>query len=217
MFYLCRREYSITYNFTSRNNFDHNDDEYLMKYIAKYNPGSEGRSGNVLYRTLEENKSGLWPWAKYHTWQSWRERYINNKDKFDAKIRAYQKKHRIEVPEPRSIRHSHPVDIEGNQQRHNAARKTTRLSNDLTPPRASALSPLPDTSSDEDRLSEDDQDLTGVAVKRKLNASNSGYERMKKRRTSERAVQYEEERYEGINFTLLTRKSLRVNLGVNRQ
>ena len=33
-----------------------------------------------------------WPWSKQHTWQSWRERYKKNQDRFNHRIRQYQKK-----------------------------------------------------------------------------------------------------------------------------
>ena len=33
-----------------------------------------------------------WPWSKQHSWQSWRERYRKNQDRFNHRIRLYQKK-----------------------------------------------------------------------------------------------------------------------------
>ncbi|KAI6012046.1 hypothetical protein EDC04DRAFT_2716718, partial [Pisolithus marmoratus] len=59
---------------------------YLMKYLAKYCPSKQGRAGNSVYKDLVENAEGHWPWARHHTWQSWRERYKKNAKYFDPKI-----------------------------------------------------------------------------------------------------------------------------------
>ncbi|KAL7282870.1 hypothetical protein ACG7TL_002283 [Trametes sanguinea] len=72
-----------------RNPFTADDDRLLAMYIAKYNPQLEGRSGNLLYQRLVANADNRWPFSKRHTWQSWRERYIRNKPKFDKMIRKY--------------------------------------------------------------------------------------------------------------------------------
>ncbi|KAF8959681.1 hypothetical protein BDZ97DRAFT_1761211 [Flammula alnicola] len=42
----------------ARNPFTSREDEHLVKYIATYNPKPEGRQGNNLYKTLEENTGG---------------------------------------------------------------------------------------------------------------------------------------------------------------
>ena len=70
-----------------------------MKYIAKYNPGKVNRMGNALYIRLVDNDEGRWPWAKRHTWHSWRERYKDKEDWFDSSIRSYQKKKGIDPTE----------------------------------------------------------------------------------------------------------------------
>ncbi|EDR11090.1 uncharacterized protein LACBIDRAFT_324598 [Laccaria bicolor S238N-H82] len=85
--------------------FTDDDDQLLVKYLATYSPGTAGRCGNKLYTDLVENVDKKWPWSKHHTWQSWRERYIKNKERFNHRIRLYQKKknlpqeHRT-VPQP---------------------------------------------------------------------------------------------------------------------
>lgn len=73
------------------------DDENLLKYIATYNPGLGGRKGQALYKRLEQNADGKWPWAERHPWQSWRERYMNNETWFNSKIKHYQRQKGIEV------------------------------------------------------------------------------------------------------------------------
>ncbi|OBZ75816.1 hypothetical protein A0H81_04951 [Grifola frondosa] len=75
---------------SSRTEFSHEDDEHLIKYIARYNPLLSGRSGNVLYQTLEANTEQKWAWSTRHPWKSWRERYVNKKEYFDMRILKYQ-------------------------------------------------------------------------------------------------------------------------------
>ena len=36
-----------------------------------------------------------WPWSKEHSWQSWRERYRKNQDRFNQLIRLYQEKENL--------------------------------------------------------------------------------------------------------------------------
>ncbi|KAI0806666.1 hypothetical protein C8Q74DRAFT_1362278 [Fomes fomentarius] len=71
---------------TVRIPFTERDDDYLAQYIAKYNPEMEGRKGNALYERLVEDKDKKWKFAKRHTAQSWRDRYVKNRDYFDTKI-----------------------------------------------------------------------------------------------------------------------------------
>ncbi|KAF8437517.1 hypothetical protein L210DRAFT_897569, partial [Boletus edulis BED1] len=85
-------------------------DNYLFKYIAKYCPTKHGRSGHKIYQQLVDNQTE-WPWARHHTWQSWRERYVRNSDNFDARIRHYQRKHGIESVDKRK-RPAEPLPIE---------------------------------------------------------------------------------------------------------
>ena len=42
-------------NSRSRNEFTDREDDYLVQYIAKYNPNPEGRTGNKLYLRLVED------------------------------------------------------------------------------------------------------------------------------------------------------------------
>lgn len=75
---------------TNRNNFDSQDDDHLVEFIATHNPLPTGRLGNKLYQILEAN-SKTWPWSKSHPWQSWRERYRKNQEYFDHRIRMHQR------------------------------------------------------------------------------------------------------------------------------
>ncbi|KAF8173284.1 hypothetical protein BJ912DRAFT_992578, partial [Pholiota molesta] len=75
---------------SGRRMFTQEEDEYLIKYIAKYNPQIAGRQGNRLYMTLVENPE-KWSWGRAHSWQSWRERYRKNQVEFDQKIKRYMR------------------------------------------------------------------------------------------------------------------------------
>lgn len=75
--------------------FSKEHDAYLVKYLARYCPTKQNRAGNKVYKDLVENVDGDWPWARHHTWQSWRERYKKHAEHFDAKISRYQETHGI--------------------------------------------------------------------------------------------------------------------------
>ncbi|KAG2348298.1 hypothetical protein BDR05DRAFT_956883 [Suillus weaverae] len=94
--------------------FTADEDTLLMKYIATYNPAKKYRSGNVLYKRLEENVDNKWNWSKTHSWQSWQNRYRKNMEEFDRKILKYQKKKGIN-PEKQSGKEPQflPSDEEG--------------------------------------------------------------------------------------------------------
>ncbi|KAL5490641.1 PELP1 [Sanghuangporus weigelae] len=85
--------------YSSKTRYTQDDDAFLMKYIAFYNPDGANRLGNVLYKRLAENAEGKWPWSKRHSWQSWRERYKDHQYRFNAAIKKYQKRKGIKVPE----------------------------------------------------------------------------------------------------------------------
>ncbi|TFK82600.1 hypothetical protein K466DRAFT_655640 [Polyporus arcularius HHB13444] len=94
----------------ARNTFTTEDDDFLAQYIAKYNPQLKGRSGNILYRTLVENEEGLWPWAKRHSWHSWRDRYVKNSGHMDKRIARYVKLGRNHQPAtPRKFQPATPA------------------------------------------------------------------------------------------------------------
>ncbi|KAG1778374.1 hypothetical protein EV702DRAFT_177377 [Suillus placidus] len=97
-----------------RMGFTADEDTLLMKYIATYNPAKKYRSGNVLYKRLEENVDNKWNWSKTHSWQSWQNRYRKNMEEFDRKILKYQKKKGIN-PEKQSGKEPQflPSDEEG--------------------------------------------------------------------------------------------------------
>ncbi|TBU41167.1 hypothetical protein BD309DRAFT_1042996 [Dichomitus squalens] len=72
-----------------RNEFTEDDDDLLAQYLAKYNPGPAGRTGNTLYERLVSNEGNKWPFSKRHTWQSWRNRYMKNQDYMDMLINKH--------------------------------------------------------------------------------------------------------------------------------
>ncbi|RPD55312.1 hypothetical protein L226DRAFT_615571 [Lentinus tigrinus ALCF2SS1-7] len=92
---------------SGRTSYKKSDEDFLAQYIAKYNPLPEGRSGNVLYQRLVDNEDGKWPWAKRHTWQSWRNHYVTNRARMDHKIAKHIKPGRI--PEPATLQKPPPV------------------------------------------------------------------------------------------------------------
>ncbi|KAH9939450.1 hypothetical protein B0H21DRAFT_756965 [Amylocystis lapponica] len=71
------------------------DEKHLIEYLAVYSPDGRNRAGNSLYKNLEANLDGLWPWACRHTWSSWRDHYKMNTYYFSSRITRYQKKHKI--------------------------------------------------------------------------------------------------------------------------
>ncbi|KAJ7130780.1 hypothetical protein C8R43DRAFT_1024978 [Mycena crocata] len=73
-----------------RNPFTQDDDNLLVKYLAKYNPGVQGRSGNKIYKVLVENENGKWRWSSRHPWGGWRDRYVKDQRQFDKRIKKYQ-------------------------------------------------------------------------------------------------------------------------------
>ncbi|KAF8576551.1 hypothetical protein K439DRAFT_1366926 [Ramaria rubella] len=75
---------------SKRTEFTATDDRQLAAYIACRLPGPHmrGRTGNKLYQDLC-SKIDLYPWAERHPWQSWRERYKNNTQRFHNLISDY--------------------------------------------------------------------------------------------------------------------------------
>ncbi|TCD60173.1 hypothetical protein EIP91_010620, partial [Steccherinum ochraceum] len=71
---------------TPRREFTRKDDVFLAQYLAKYNADGVARNGNAIWRRLCENRDRLWPWSRNHSEQSWRNRYVKNKAKFDHQI-----------------------------------------------------------------------------------------------------------------------------------
>jgi hypothetical protein len=49
----------------------------------------------ILILTQEDHK---WNWSAAHSWQSWRNRYVTNREDFDFKINKYIRRHNIPVP-----------------------------------------------------------------------------------------------------------------------
>ncbi|KAJ3877168.1 hypothetical protein F5051DRAFT_11436 [Lentinula edodes] len=71
-----------------RTAFNPRDDAHLVKYLAEYN---QGRKGNKLYHQLVDNLE-LFPWARRHSWQAWRHRYMRESADFDRRIDLQQKR-----------------------------------------------------------------------------------------------------------------------------
>ncbi|KAG8217148.1 hypothetical protein J3R82DRAFT_5207 [Butyriboletus roseoflavus] len=96
---------------TIRVEFSTEHDSYLYKYLARYCPSHDGRKGQKIFQRLVANENNTWPWSVHHTWQSWRERYVRNTDRFDALILNYQRKHNVKSTEG-SKRAAEPITIE---------------------------------------------------------------------------------------------------------
>jgi hypothetical protein len=96
--------------------FTNDDDDALARYLATRIPdkASGGRSGEVIYKELEQlvsgwtqfvsgftneglqkGESGLpnFIWANRHPWQSWRNRYKQHVERIDKVIYQYVKVH----------------------------------------------------------------------------------------------------------------------------
>ncbi|KAH9483461.1 hypothetical protein JR316_0002929 [Psilocybe cubensis] len=81
----------------SKTPFSKEDEQNLVQYIAEERPVPKNRLGNKLYQQLVENAGNRWPWAKRHSWMSWREHYKKNQELFDNKIKKYQRSKRQET------------------------------------------------------------------------------------------------------------------------
>ncbi|KAJ7591769.1 hypothetical protein C8J56DRAFT_1130984 [Mycena floridula] len=85
------------------NPYTKDDDQYLVKYLATYNPGQEGRKGNALYKTLVANAQKRWSWSARHSWQSWRDHYVKQQAYFDAKIAKYLQRQAAKDPTQQTV------------------------------------------------------------------------------------------------------------------
>ncbi|KZT44387.1 hypothetical protein SISSUDRAFT_1012522 [Sistotremastrum suecicum HHB10207 ss-3] len=76
----------------SRNEYTAAEDKHLANYIAHLIPTSDssGRTGNKIYKDLETlvQKNPDYMWASRHSWQSWRNRYKQNQQRFNRMIEA---------------------------------------------------------------------------------------------------------------------------------
>ncbi|KAJ3935112.1 MAG: hypothetical protein NXY57DRAFT_972747 [Lentinula lateritia] len=71
-----------------RTAFSPREDAHLVEYLAECN---QGRKGNKLYHQLVDNLE-LFPWARRHSWQAWRHRYMRESADFDRRIDLQQKR-----------------------------------------------------------------------------------------------------------------------------
>ncbi|KAI0074700.1 hypothetical protein K474DRAFT_1665143 [Panus rudis PR-1116 ss-1] len=69
-----------------RTEFTTDDESLLVKYLARYNPDGQNRTGNKLYETLVKNEKGKWSFASRHPAQSWRQHYLDDQERFDRLI-----------------------------------------------------------------------------------------------------------------------------------
>ncbi|KAJ7438499.1 hypothetical protein FB451DRAFT_160259 [Mycena latifolia] len=77
--------------FRERTEFSAEDDRKLCRYVGTLIPDKTngGRTGNNIYIRLMENAKldpKEYGWVLRHTWQSWRERYKKNQERFDRVI-----------------------------------------------------------------------------------------------------------------------------------
>ncbi|KAJ7087740.1 hypothetical protein C8R44DRAFT_26254 [Mycena epipterygia] len=84
-----------------RTEFTADDDEHLVQYLGTLIPDKSegGRLGNNIYKSLMSNAEILpdeYDWALRHTWQSWRERYKKNQNRFDSFIKESGVGHGVE-------------------------------------------------------------------------------------------------------------------------
>ncbi|KAJ3979963.1 hypothetical protein F5890DRAFT_1544129 [Lentinula detonsa] len=81
-----------------RTPFSSEDEAHLVKYLAEFN---ELRKGKKIYQQLVNDRDKF-PWAKRHSWQAWRHRYIRDTIDFDRRIHVQQKRNLREL-----IRNAH--------------------------------------------------------------------------------------------------------------
>ncbi|KDQ18710.1 hypothetical protein BOTBODRAFT_29087 [Botryobasidium botryosum FD-172 SS1] len=77
-----------------RREYTPEDEQNLIEFIGKRipDPASGGRTGNNLYKDLCA-RTDEYPWAANHTWESWRNRYKKNREKYDVEIAKWVKEH----------------------------------------------------------------------------------------------------------------------------
>ncbi|KAJ7123078.1 hypothetical protein C8R44DRAFT_160629 [Mycena epipterygia] len=83
--------------------FTDEDDEHLVEYLAKYNPGVQGRCGPKIYQLLVENEHSKWGWSEGHSWNGWLQRYQRNKEWFNQRIVKYQKENGLLMENTRKL------------------------------------------------------------------------------------------------------------------
>ncbi|KAL1746472.1 hypothetical protein HDZ31DRAFT_62143 [Schizophyllum fasciatum] len=72
------------------------EDQHLVQFLATHNPDGVGRGGNVLWKDTLCGNLAKFPWAKTHSWQSWRDHYRHNEGGLNLQIKALIKKRRKE-------------------------------------------------------------------------------------------------------------------------
>ncbi|KIP07511.1 hypothetical protein PHLGIDRAFT_416083 [Phlebiopsis gigantea 11061_1 CR5-6] len=92
---------------TQRTPFTPKDDANLIQWLAIEHPAQKGRKSAALYERLMSDTT-LWPWARRHPADSWRERYRKNTTRLDRAIEKYQQNHGIDPVDPRDHTDKHP-------------------------------------------------------------------------------------------------------------
>ncbi|KIJ45600.1 hypothetical protein M422DRAFT_29722 [Sphaerobolus stellatus SS14] len=146
-----------------RTEFNETDDNHLISYIARRlpDPTMRGRTGNKLYQDLC-NRPDLYPWSARHPWQSWRERFKNNSNRFTRRIADYVREN--------------PIAPEDNKGLHGFVRASTSkggVAHPPPPPSQSQSQPAsqpagPAITQAEDRQEEDHDDGWGSQWEVKL-------------------------------------------------
>ncbi|KAJ3762106.1 hypothetical protein EV360DRAFT_79598 [Lentinula raphanica] len=73
--------------------FSPEDDAHLVEYLAEVN---KDRKGNKIYQKLVEDLDRF-PWAKRHSWQAWRHRYMRDSLDFDRRVSIQQRRNLREI------------------------------------------------------------------------------------------------------------------------
>ncbi|KAJ7730974.1 hypothetical protein DFH07DRAFT_156737 [Mycena maculata] len=128
--YLCLMASRVHTRFTD------NDDALLVKYIAKYNPGVQGRSGNKIYETLVENAENKWSWAARHPWSGWRDRYRRKEVEFNRRIRKYQAEKNLPTENAHYIPGTQKRKVSDDEDMEESKRKRKRASMEYVRKRA---------------------------------------------------------------------------------
>ncbi|KAJ3784817.1 hypothetical protein GGU10DRAFT_356833, partial [Lentinula aff. detonsa] len=104
--------------------FSPEDDAHLVKYLAEFN---ESRKGKKIYQQLVDDRNKF-PWAKRHSWQAWRHRYIRDTVDFDRRIHVQQKRNLRELISPQRQKRKKPLSDESTVQDKRRRIETLELS-----------------------------------------------------------------------------------------
>ncbi|KAG6862084.1 hypothetical protein C0995_007214 [Termitomyces sp. Mi166 len=119
------------------------DDDNLARYLAIRIPDikSGGRRGNGVYQDLYQAYNGdpkEYSWVTRHTWQSWRNRYNKNIDRFNDMINTFVESEKPERKQAYHLQRKHKVwqwanDSEGENEELGNPSKRRRIDPSPTP------------------------------------------------------------------------------------